>query len=106
MFLWFCQDFILIIYLLFLYKILNGFILCPAFLSMVNLAVPSRITRHFVPFRANFHGTNYGNNELICRISREANTISDRINFFDNNLQRFTMALRRLVLSFDNVEPA
>ncbi|XP_043477484.1 uncharacterized protein LOC122508276 [Leptopilina heterotoma] len=83
----------------FLYRLLNGAIYCPSLLSMVNLRVPRTITRFNTLFSVPFHRTNYGNNSLIHRLCREANSIESDVDFFDTNALRFSLRLRSLLFN-------
>ncbi|XP_008181902.1 uncharacterized protein LOC103309089 [Acyrthosiphon pisum] len=57
----------------FLKKLMDGRIDALSLLSSINIKVPSRITRHHVPFVVPVHTTNYGRNSPLHRMMRLAN---------------------------------
>lgn len=83
---------------IFLYKILNVKIDCSALLSTIRLSIPTRGTRNYTLYQESHHRTNYGCYSLFNRLSREANELPNCIDFFDDNLIRFTILLRKNIL--------
>jgi len=57
----------------FLNKLMDGRIDASSLLSSINIKVPSRITRHHVPFEVPMHTTSYGRNSPLHRMMRLAN---------------------------------
>ncbi|KAL3276296.1 hypothetical protein HHI36_024194 [Cryptolaemus montrouzieri] len=60
--------------LCFLYRLLNGSVECPDLLSMVELNIPARPTRHTPILRVRMHRNNYANNFFLYRTIKLANT--------------------------------
>ncbi|KAF0754546.1 putative RNA-directed DNA polymerase, partial [Aphis craccivora] len=54
--------------LVFLSKLINGYIDAPSLLPQVNFRVPPRFSRSRFPFVIPFHHTNYGKNNPIDRM--------------------------------------
>lgn len=59
--------------LLFLRKLIDGYIDAPSLLSQISFKVPSRPTRSSAPFAITAHNTNYGRNQPIDRMMRLGN---------------------------------
>jgi len=57
----------------FLNKLVDGRIHAPLFLLLVNFKVPSRTTRHHVPFVVPVHTINYGRNNPLDQMMRLTN---------------------------------
>ena len=55
-------------HLLFLYKLINGFIDCSSLLSLVLFLIPRRNTRQVRLFYEQYHRTNYGLNSFSHRL--------------------------------------
>ena len=73
---------------LFLYKLICGFIDCPALLSCINFHAPSRQLRHNDFFHMSMHRYNYSSFEPILRYQREFNCISTTLDIdFSFNTQ-------------------
>ncbi|KAJ8982416.1 hypothetical protein NQ317_017218 [Molorchus minor] len=48
--------------IIFIYKLLNGIIVCPDLLEIISFNVPNRLLRHYNTFHIRHHSTNYGKN--------------------------------------------
>lgn len=89
--------------LMFLYKIINGFIYCPEILSRIDFFVPTRQLRSSPLFRVNTTSSEFAENCLYARIFREANSVSNRLDFFSHSIERFSAELRALLYSNNNL---
>ncbi|KAG8240577.1 hypothetical protein J6590_105723, partial [Homalodisca vitripennis] len=67
--------------LLFLFRLINGLVDCPALLEMVDLSVP-RGTRSRTVFCRKFLPTNYACNSGVARILRHGGVWSRQVDFF------------------------
>ena len=65
----------------FIHDIIQGRIMCPDLLCLLNFTVPSRSLRSNSLFSIPFHSTNYGQNEPITRSIIFYNNISQQIDF-------------------------
>lgn len=77
----------------FVYKLVCGYIDCPALLGLINFNVPTRFLRHNYVFNLPIHRSNYSANEPINRALNEFNRISNlNIDIF-GCLERFVSIL-------------
>lgn len=67
--------------IMFFFKLLNGFTSCPTLLPMLNLSVPNKPCRYLTLFKIKYHTINYANHSPICRLYREANSVSNSVIF-------------------------
>lgn len=80
--------------IMFIYKIICGFIDSPYLLNLISFNVPSRRLRHFEFFHLPCHRTNYCMNEPILRTLREFNYICSLHDIdFSFNLTEFKKLL-------------
>ncbi|XP_054282027.1 uncharacterized protein LOC128999491 [Macrosteles quadrilineatus] len=80
--------------LIFLFKIVNGYINCPEHLRCIDLHVPAG-TRLLQPFSRHSHQTVYAYHSVIPRLLRSGNS-AQQLDFFGESLQKF----RRQVFSW------
>ncbi|KAJ8949761.1 hypothetical protein NQ317_017998 [Molorchus minor] len=72
--------------IIFIYKLLNGIIVCPDLLEIISFNVPNRLLRHYNTFHIRHHSTNYGKNSPIDRSLKVINDFN--INLFGSSLQK------------------
>ncbi|KAG8307202.1 hypothetical protein J6590_028479 [Homalodisca vitripennis] len=82
--------------LLFLFKLINGLVDCPALLEMVDLSVP-RGTRSRTVFCRKFLPTNYACNSGVARILRHGGVWSRQVDFFLGSLSPFKEKIKQIV---------
>lgn len=76
---------------LFIFKLLNNYIVCPELLGFININVPARILRETNVFSLEHHRTAYGQFSSINRMMALSNGIECDI--FNCSLQRIKRAL-------------
>ena len=76
-----------------LYKLINGYIDCPELLSLIRLHVPARSLRHNMLFHEEIHRTSYGRSKPLNRLCIEANDLSHHVDFFSLGLPAFKKRL-------------
>lgn len=67
--------------ILFIHKLITGDIFCPALLHEICFNSNPRNLRSVPLFRVNFHRTNYGYNEPMCRMLRMVNSMEHLFDF-------------------------
>ena len=82
--------------IIFIFKPINGFIMCPDLLSIINFNVPIRILRNQHTFNTQHHSTNYGRNSPVDGSLRP----DHNLNIFDCSLARFISLVRSTVYHF------
>lgn len=81
--------------IIFIFKLINGFIVCPDLLNIINFNVPTRILRNQHTFNIQHHSTNYGRNSPIDRSLRAINDYN--LNIFGCSLARFVSLVRSTI---------
>lgn len=74
-----------------------AFIYCPPLLSQIELSIPVKLTRYFSIFRVNFYRTNYS---LLNKLTWEANSMSNEVDFFDTRINRFVNKLKKSIFPY------
>ncbi|KAF0760449.1 MI domain-containing protein [Aphis craccivora] len=74
--------------IMFIFDILNGFVICPEILALINFRIPRKSTRNLDLFKIPFYKTNIGTNSFLPRVLFLANIISATLDFF--NMSRYT----------------
>ena len=81
---------------MFIFDILNGFVICPEILALINFRVPRKNTRNLDLFKIPFYKTNIGTNSFLPRALFLANIISASLDFF--NMSRYSFKANTLIL--------
>lgn len=85
--------------LLFLFKLINGIINCPPLLALFNFAVPFRPSRNHILLKQPLHRTDFSDNMVMARLTREANEYYNRMDFYGLSINIFLANLRNLIFS-------
>lgn len=79
---------------LFIYKLINGFIDCSSLLSLIGFNIPVRSLRYNAYFYIPFHRSNYSSFEPVLRSLKEFNNINKQCNLdFSYSLKTFCETL-------------
>lgn len=77
---------------IFIFKLINGLIVCPDLLNIIQFNVPTRLLRNQHTFHIRYHSTNYGKNSPIDRSLKLVN--ESNLNLFGCNLESFKRVVR------------
>jgi len=87
--------------IMFIFDILNGFVICPEILALINFRIPRKSTRNLDLFKIPFYKTNIGTNSFLPRVLFLANIISATLDFF--NMSRYTFKANTLIILNNNI---
>lgn len=79
--------------LTFLFKLINGHIICSELLEQIALHVPSKPLRNSKIFDEEFHRTVYGKFKPLNRLCIFANQYVDRVDFFSQSFDSFKRSI-------------
>lgn len=82
-----------------LFRVVNGLIVSPALLQLINFKVSTRQTRQNMTFDVSSHVTNYGFYSPISRICREANRLPPTVDFFNSSFNKFKIDVKKYISS-------
>jgi len=81
---------------MFIFDILNGFVICPVILALINFRISRKNTLNLDFFKIPFYKTNTGTNSFLPRAFFLANIISASLDFF--NMSRYSFKANTLIL--------
>lgn len=77
---------------IFIFKLLNGIVVCSDLLNLINFNVPNRILRNNYIFNLKHHATNYGQNSPIDRTLKIINNTN--VDLFSSSLHKFIKTIK------------
>ena len=82
--------------IMFIFNILNGFIICPKILALINFRIPRKNTRNLDLFKIPFYKTKIGTKSFLPRALFLPNIISATLDFL--NMSHYTFKARQQIM--------